>query len=108
MLQKRNLNQNESHTIIWKASTFLEGMLSLHPSNSLVKNIGFDGSGTHNKNTDNTHTHSSIEDIKVDVEKINIEEDIKAIKFIENFYKEKKIETFKNKVFKKISGFFGS
>ena len=108
MLKKRNKNLNESHTIIWKASTFLEGMLSLHPSNSLVKNIGFDGSGTHNKNVDNTHSHSSIENIKINVEKIKIEEDIKAVKFIENFYKKKKIDTFKNKVFKKISEFFGS
>ncbi len=108
MLKKRNENLNESHTIIWKASTFLEGMLSLHPSNSLVKNIGFDGSGTHNKNIDNTHSHSAIEDIKIDVEKKKIEEDIKAVKLIENFYKKKKIENFKNKVFKKISGFFGS
>jgi len=108
MLKKRNENLNQSHTIIWKASTFLEGMLSLHPSNSLVKNIGFDGSGTHNKNADNTHSHFSIEDIKINVEKIKIEEDIKAVKFMENFYKKKKIESLKYKFFKKINGFFGS
>ena len=107
ILKKRNKNLNESHTIIWKASTFLEGMLSLYPSNSLVKNIGFDGTGTHSKNIDNTHSHSKIEEIKIDIEKIKIEEDINAVKFIENFYRKKRIESLKNKIFKKIIRFFG-
>ena len=38
----------------------------------LVKNIGFDGSGTHNKNVGNTHSHSSIENIKINVEKLKL------------------------------------
>ena len=91
MLEKRHKKINESHTIIWKASTFLSQMLSLHPSKSLVENIGFDGSGTHNKTPDDTHKHKSLSESKIFVEKIKIGENLKVIKFIEKFYRKKKI-----------------
>ena len=94
MLQKRHDNLNESHTIIWKASTFLNQMLSLYPSMSLVENIGFDGSGTHNKGTDNTHKHKFLLDKKIFIKKIKIEENVEVLKFIKNFYRIKKIKNF--------------
>ena len=106
MLKKRNENLNESHTIIWKASTFLEGMLSLHPSNSLVKNIGFDGSGTHNKNPDDLHYHEFINEEKIKIEKIKIEETPEALKFIEKFYRLGKIKNFFKRLKNKITNFF--
>jgi hypothetical protein len=37
----------QSWAILWHASLFLEGRLTLHPGNSRVQNIGNDGSGTH-------------------------------------------------------------
>ena len=93
MLQKRNLNQNESHTIIWKASTFLRNMYSLYPYKTFVKNIGFDGSGTHSKNKDHIHEHKSINNHKIILKKIYIKNNIKALKYVERFYK---IKHFKN------------
>lgn len=106
MLEKRNRKLNDSHTIIWKASTFIEDMMSLYPSKSLVQNIGFDGTGTHNKKPDTTHSHLNVENIIINVEKIKIEENIKALRFIEKFYKKKRFQNLKEKIIKKISEFF--
>jgi len=47
MLQKQVLGKIDSWAIRWYASTFLQNKLSLYPGRSLVRNIGFDGSGTH-------------------------------------------------------------
>ena len=107
MLIKRKEKLNESHTIIWKASTFLHGMLSLYPAKSLVKNIGFDGSGTHNKIPDSTYdTYLSV-DNKIKIEKIEIKEDIEALSYIKKFYKKKKIENFFKRIKNKIFRLFG-
>ena len=37
--------KNNSWAIRWHASAFLNNKLTLYPKNSLVKNIGIDGSG---------------------------------------------------------------
>ncbi len=47
MLEDQILKVNDSWAIRWHASAFLADKLTLHPSKSLVKNIGMDGSGTH-------------------------------------------------------------
>jgi hypothetical protein len=47
MLQDQIAGKNDSWAIRWHASMFLAGYLQLSPSASLVRNIGFDGSGTH-------------------------------------------------------------
>jgi hypothetical protein len=47
MLANRALGKNDSWAILWHASLFLQDRLTLHPSPSLVRNIGVDGSGTH-------------------------------------------------------------
>jgi len=106
MLKKRNLNLNQSHTIIWKASTFLKDMLSLYPSRPMVQNIGFDGSGTHSKLTDEIHQTDNIYNKKILLKKIEIKESSKALKFLENYYKKKKKLLFIRKVYKKIKKFF--
>ncbi len=41
---------NDSWAIRWHASVYLKGMLTLYPGQSLVRNIGNDGSGTHSTN----------------------------------------------------------
>lgn len=51
MLKNQILGKNNSWAIRWHASMFLRGMLQLTPNGSLVKNIGFDGSGTHSNQT---------------------------------------------------------
>ena len=47
MLQRQVEGKNNSWAIRWNASLFLDNMLALNVGKSLVRNIGFDGSGTH-------------------------------------------------------------
>ena len=47
MLEDQIKGKNNSWAIRWHASTFLANKLQLSPGKSLVRNIGFDGSGTH-------------------------------------------------------------
>ncbi len=46
-MQEFKSGKNNSWAIRWYASMFLNGGLALHPSQSLVNNIGHDGSGVH-------------------------------------------------------------
>lgn len=57
MLKEQIAGKNNSWAIRWNASLFVKDLLSLNVGKSLVKNIGFDGSGTHCGNSnlyDNT------------------------------------------------------
>lgn len=47
MLKDRVYGKNQSWAIVWYASAFLKNKLCLYPAQSLVHNIGNDGSGTH-------------------------------------------------------------
>jgi hypothetical protein len=47
MLEGQIAGRNQSWAILWYATAFLKGKLTLYPGRSLVTNIGFDGSGTH-------------------------------------------------------------
>jgi hypothetical protein len=47
MLQGQIEGKNDSWAVRWYASAFLSGMLTLYPGESLVRNIGMDGSGEH-------------------------------------------------------------
>lgn len=51
MLKKQIKGKNSSWAIRWHASCFLQNLLTLYPSVSLVNNIGNDGSGTHSSPT---------------------------------------------------------
>ena len=96
MLQRRNKKLNESQAIIWKASTFINKMLSLYPSNSFVQNIGFDTTGTHYNKYDKLHGHNSLIEKKIILKKIKVEESIDAIRFTEKYYRINKIKIFLN------------
>jgi hypothetical protein len=50
MLKGQIDGRNNSWAIRWYASAFLANKLTLYPGQSLVNNIGFDGSGTHSDN----------------------------------------------------------
>ncbi|MEO6746020.1 MAG: glycosyltransferase family 2 protein [Caldimonas sp.] len=52
MLQDQIAGRNSSWAILWYASCFLQGLLTLYPGRSLVENIGNDSSGTHCGTTD--------------------------------------------------------
>jgi hypothetical protein len=45
MLAKRAQGRSQSWAILWHASLFLAGKLTLHPGSSFVRNIGNDGTG---------------------------------------------------------------
>ena len=47
MLKDQIAGENDSWAIRWHAAMFLAGCLQLSPTLSLVRNIGFDGTGTH-------------------------------------------------------------
>lgn len=47
ILQRQCRGEVDSWDIVWYASIFLSGGVCLHPSRSLTKNIGHDGSGIH-------------------------------------------------------------
>lgn len=47
MLRRQTEGKNNSWAIRWNATLFLHGIFSLNAGKSLVRNIGFDGSGTH-------------------------------------------------------------
>lgn len=47
MLEDQIAGRNNSWAIRWLASAYLANKLTLYPHESLVQNIGFDGSGTH-------------------------------------------------------------
>jgi hypothetical protein len=47
MLERQARGEVDSWAIRWHASMYLLGKLSLYPPHTLVRNNGFDGSGTH-------------------------------------------------------------
>jgi hypothetical protein len=51
-MQEFKTGKNNSWAIRWYASVFLQHGLTLNPSQSLIHNIGHDGSGTHSNNED--------------------------------------------------------
>ncbi len=52
MLKDQIVGKNNSWAIRWHASLFLANKFCVHPRIPIVKNIGFDGSGTHCDNSD--------------------------------------------------------
>ncbi|HKQ26568.1 MAG TPA: glycosyltransferase [Burkholderiales bacterium] len=47
MLERQRRGSIDSWAIRWYLSVFIRGGLTLYPARTLVRNIGFDGSGTH-------------------------------------------------------------
>ncbi|MEQ1861192.1 MAG: methyltransferase domain-containing protein [Chthoniobacteraceae bacterium] len=52
LLEERLRGGNDSWGVLWQWALFASGGLALHPRSSLVRNIGFDGSGTHGDTQD--------------------------------------------------------
>jgi hypothetical protein len=75
----------------WHTSVFLQNGLCLHPANSLVSNIGHDGSGTNCTVSDDFNTGKPLAD-KVTVTKIPLAEN----KIVRDFHKT--LGTRKNKI----------
>lgn len=84
MLQRQINRKNDSWAIRWNASLFLKDMLSVNAGKSLVKNIGFDGSGTHSSSQDIYATNLYPGRLSIDIPAI--EESQSARKSIERYY----------------------
>lgn len=72
MLQDQIKGKNNSWAIRWYASAFLENMLCLYPSNSLVENIGYDG--THFQNAQKDDFFGQISKNYIAPSKISLQE----------------------------------
>lgn len=85
--------------IFWYATIFLNQGLCLNPSRTLVKNIGFDGTG---QNSGSKDVYSSpIEEKMVDFFPMDFIESDLALEMIKNFYKSKE-RSFAFRVLKRI------
>ena len=90
---KNQLELNKNGTIntwaiFWYSSVFLKNGLSLHPTKSLVQNIGFDGSGENcggKKNQSSPYFCENIAEI-ITVKKINLTVNKKAYSALFNYF----------------------
>lgn len=98
MLQDQIKGKNNSWAIRWYASAFLENMLCLYPRNSLVENIGYDG--THFKNAQKDDFFGKISHTYTQPYKILIKENKIARESLFLFYKKR--FSLSNKIIRKI------
>lgn len=87
-IQEFKSGKNNSWAIRWYASIFLRGGLTLNPSNSLINNIGHDGSGIHSGINDIYHVIINPKPIQYFPDKI--EEDSLVYQSIKDFLKNRK------------------
>lgn len=85
MLKKQVAGKNKSWAIRWYASAFLKDKLTLYPLNTLIRNIGNDGSGTHCVSS--RYFDGELYNSPVSVGGIPIEENAAALKAIEQYFK---------------------
>lgn len=84
MLQRQVNGKNNSWAIRWNASLFLKDMLSVNAGRSLVRNIGFDGSGIHSGLQDIYTTQLYTDRLTINIPVI--EENKAARKSIERYH----------------------
>jgi hypothetical protein len=85
MLEDQIAGQNNSWAIRWRASLFLNRMLSLYPGGSLVRNIGTDGSGTHATSADAIFD-TALRQTRVQVSPIAVTEDSSAMTALRRYF----------------------
>lgn len=102
MLQDQIKGKNNSWAIRWYASAFLENMFCLYPRDSLVENIGYDG--THFKNAHKSEIFGSVSQNHIKLTKIPLQENILAKRALAIFLK--KQNSLFNKILKKLQGLF--
>lgn len=87
MLKGQIEGRNNSWAVRWYASAFLKNMLTLYPGKTLVRNIGFDGSGTHSKRGDEDIFGKSISTEIIDLKKVPVEESVVGRKAFVQYFK---------------------
>ena len=88
MLHNQIKKKNDSWAVRWHASAFLENMLTLYPSESLVQNIGNDGTGVHCSVTDSFSVEISIKPLQL--QRIPIHENNQAREELKVFFKKER------------------
>ncbi len=84
MLRGQIQGRNDSWAVRWYASAFLRNMFTLYPGQSLVRNIGLDGSGEHCGKT--SAFDSTLDEEPVNVTRIDVAESVEArVAFTEYF-----------------------
>src|SRR3989339_172071 len=90
-----NINKNnKTWAIKWYANILLSNGLCLHPNKSLIRNIGFDGSGENCKNSNNII--NNFYNKKIIVKKTELKENLNARKIAKNFYNKSSLKFSKN------------
>jgi hypothetical protein len=85
MLRQQIAGRIDSWAILWQASVLLKGGLSLYPGRSLVRNIGFDNTGTHSSATAKFEVEMS--DTPIRVERIALRENEAALAAFADYYR---------------------
>ena len=87
-IEQFKAGKNNSWAIRWYASIFLKNGLTLNPSQSLIQNIGHDGTGVHSNKEDMYHVQMARKQVTQfpDI----IEENEEAYKAIKNFLANRK------------------
>lgn len=87
-IEQFKAGKNNSWAIRWYASIFLKNGLTLNPSQSLIQNIGHDGTGVHSNNEDMYHVQMARKQVTQfpDV----IQENERAYKAIKHFLANRK------------------
>lgn len=87
MLYFQQRGMIDSWAIRWYASAFLKNKLTLYPGVSMLKNIGFDGSGVNSTVADEKIYDTVVETNEVRLERIAVKENIEVRKILEDYYR---------------------
>jgi len=104
MLKEQVFGKNNSWAIRWYASAFLKNKLTLYPRESLVYNIGLDGTGTNSELGERFNRVEEKENIKIAVKNIEIKENMSVRLIVSNYFRIKKYWV--NKLIQKIRKIF--
>lgn len=88
-LRRQIEGKNDSWAVRWYASAFLAGMVSLYPGVSLLRNIGFDGEGTHSRKT--AKFDVPVADAPVRLERIPTAHDPEAARAVSRYFRASRI-----------------
>lgn len=104
MLKRQVNGENDSWAIRWNATLFLNDILSLNAGRSLVRNIGFDGSGIHSGSDDIYSTDLYKGKLNINIPEIS--ENKKARRAIMKYYGQ--TNSFRAKLKRRINRFLRS
>ena len=83
MLLRQSRGEVDSWAIRWHASMFLANKLTLYPNQTLINNIGIDGSGTHAGQGKNIN--SILSSTPINITKMEVVESVKARRKLKHF-----------------------